>query len=298
MIKIWISGTSGFVGKRLLIYLNSLKKYNVKAVSNSVERISKKIFLDYSSEKELNKKIQQMGSPDIFLHLGWGDVYDPHSKKHLNQNLSEGKKLFKCFYANGTKKIILIGSSSEYGGSQGRLKEDLEISTFQNLYVEGKHKLAEFGIKEAKLNEKLFLHVRLFYAYGAGQRENSLINQLFFNAIHNKAISLTPCDHFRDYIYIDDVVTGIEKLFRFKQSQIVNLGSGNAIQLRKFVEKFWKKLNNDLTLLKFGSKGLPLKQQLQPRAYADLSKLENITNWIPQINVDEGISKTINLLKK
>ena len=111
-------------------------------------------------------------------------------------------------------------------------------------------------------------------------------------------MSLTPCEHYRDYIHIDDVVIGIEKLFRFKESQIVNLGSGNAIQLRKFVEKFWKNLNNDLTLLKFGSKELPLEQQLQPRACADLSKLKNITNWIPQINIDEGISKTIDLLKR
>ena len=78
------------------------------------------------------------------------------------------------------------------------------------------------------MKNKLFLHVRLFYAYGEGQRKDS-INQLYYNAIQNNPISLTPCEHYRDYIYIDDVVIGIEKLLRFKKSQIVNLGSGKQL---------------------------------------------------------------------
>ena len=298
MTKLWISGSSGFVGKHLYKYLNKLDKYEIELVSNSRSNEKNKIYLNYSSEKQLIDNINARGAPDVFIHLGWGHVYDPHNEIHLSKNLKEGKKLFKCLFKCGTKKIIFFGSSSEYGGNLGYLKENLEINDFQNRYVEAKYKLSKFGLKEAALKNKLFLHVRLFYAYGEGQRKDSLINQLYNNAIQNNPMSLTPCEHYRDYIHIDDVVIGIEKLFRFKQSQIVNLGSGNAIQLRKFVEKFWKNLNNDLTLLKFGSNELPLEQQLQPRACADLSKLKKITNWIPQINIDEGISKTIDLLKR
>ncbi len=297
MTKLWISGSSGFVGKHLYKYLNKLDKYKIELVSNFRSNKKNKIYLNYSSEKQLMEKIHARGTPDIFIHLGWGDVYDPHNEIHLSKNLKEGKILFKCLFKGGTKKIIFFGSSSEYGGNLGSLKENIEINEFQNRYVEAKYKLSKFGFKEAVFNNKLFMHVRLFYAYGGGQRKDSLINQLYHNAIQNNPMLLTPCEHFRDYIHIDDVVIGIEKLLSFKKSQIVNLGSGNAIKLRDFVEIFWKKLNGNLSLLNFGSKELPSNQQKQPKAFADLSNLRNITNWTPKTSIDQGIKKTINEIK-
>ena len=55
------------------------------------------------------------------------------------------------------------------------------------------------------------------YDYEEGQRIKieDLINQLYHNAIQDNSMSLTPCEHYRDYIYIDDVVMGIEKLLKF-----------------------------------------------------------------------------------
>ena len=297
MTKLWISGSSGFVGKHLQKYLNKFDKYKIELVSNSRSNEKNKIYLNYSSEKQLIDNINVRGAPDVFIHLGWGHVYDPHNEIHLSKNLKEGKKLFKCLFKCGTKKIIFIGSSSEYGGNLGYLKENLEINEFQNRYVEAKYKLSKFGLKEAAVKNKLFLHVRLFYAYGEGQRKDSLINQLYHNAIQNNLMLLTPCEHYRDYIHIDDVVMGVEKLLSFKRSQIVNIGSGNAIKLRDFVEIFWKKLNGNLSLLNFGSKILPLNQQKQPKAFADLSNLRQITNWVPKTSINQGITKTINKIK-
>ena len=46
----------------------------------------------------IRKVLSQNKKPDIFLHLGWGDVYDPHHKSHINENLSEGKNLFDTLY--------------------------------------------------------------------------------------------------------------------------------------------------------------------------------------------------------
>ncbi len=290
---IWISGTSGFVGKHLKKYLSKFDKYQVVPVSNSKKKNKDVLSIDYSSVNNIRKVLSQNKKPDIFLHLGWGNVYDPHHSSHVNKNLSEGKNLFETFYKNGITKIILLGSSSEYGDLCGALKENTKINTYQNLYVKGKVKLCNYGLEKSKFYNKLFLHIRLFYAYGEGQRKNSLINQLYSSGRDGKIIKLTPCEHFRDYIYIDDVVVGIEKLISFKKSEVVNLGSGKAIVLKKFIEIFWKKMKRDTKLLGFGKINLPEKQQSQPKAFADLSKLYDLTKWKPSISINDGIKKTI-----
>ena len=49
----------------------------------------------------------------------------------------------------------------------------------------------------------------------------------------------------------------------------------------------------DTKLLGFGKINLPEKQQFQPKAFADLSKLYNLTKWKPSISINDGIKKTI-----
>ena len=51
-----------------------------------------------------------------------------------------------------------------------------------NNYVKGKIALAKYGLEEERRKNKIFIHSRLFYTYGAGQQHNSLINQIFKNA--------------------------------------------------------------------------------------------------------------------
>lgn len=290
---IWISGTSGFVGKHLKEYLCQFDKYQIVPVSNSKKKIKDVLSINYSSANNIRKVLLQNKKPDIFLHIGWGNVYNPHNTCHINENLSEGKNLIETLYENGITKFILFGSSSEYGDLFGALKENAKIDTYQNLYVKGKVKLCNYGLERAEFYNKLFLHVRLFYAYGEGQRKDSLINQLFNSGREGKNIKLTPCEHFRDYIHIDDVVVGIEKLLSFNKSAVVNLGSGNVIKLKKFIEIFWKKMNANSDLLLFGEVDFPGKQPSQPKAFADMSKLYDLTKWKPSISINEGIKKTI-----
>ena len=48
------------------------------------------------------------------------------------------------------------------------------------------------------------------------------------------------------------------------KSGIVNLGSGNYIQLKDFVNLFWKELGADPSCLSFGAHEIPSFEQNQP----------------------------------
>ncbi|MDC1023093.1 NAD(P)-dependent oxidoreductase, partial [Alphaproteobacteria bacterium] len=236
-------------------------------------------------------------APDTFIHLGWGNVYQPHHECHVNENLQDGINLIDEFYNVGTKRIILIGSSSEYGDRQGSLKESYLPSGEINNYVKGKIALSKYGLERIKKTNQIFIHIRLFYTYGAGQKHNSLINQLFQKSITGGEMSLSPCEHYRDYIHVTDAAMGISRIVEENKSGIINLGSGKVILLKDFVKLFWKELSANSEKLIFGSHDVPKLEQSQPKSFADLTILKNRTNWTPPCTIEDGIKKTVEKLR-
>ena len=290
--KIWVSGSRGFIGKYLLA---ELKNYGYDAYGVTNNQVDNKdlIYLNYSSRSKIKDTIVSYGVPDTFIHLGWGSVYQPELDVHLGQNVDDAKNLTSVLFDSGLERFILLGSSSEYGSQTGKLSENMPSSGQITNYASGKLSASRFGLNLAHQLGKAFIHVKLFYTFGAGQRSTSLINQLYSHAQTGQIMNLSPCLHYRDYIYISDVIKGLILLSQINESGVVNLGKGEAIQLRDYVILFWKHLGRHMDHLNFGDHRKPQNEPEQPLCYADLSKLKLWTNWEPTVSIEEGIKKTI-----
>jgi len=293
---IWLSGSRGFIGKYLKKkLLNS--NHNLVCISNQKNNFEDDVqFINFSSRKSIREFVDKNGCPDIFFHLGWGNVYDPHSVLQ-QENYIEGVNLIDVLFESGTKKIIHTGSSSEYSGFEGKLSEDLKIINYENNYIKEKLNLCNYGIGKSKEVDKIFINVRVFYAYGSGQRSSSLINLLYDSFLKQLNVNLTAGEHFRDYIYVSDVADGLISIMKINSSEIINLGSGEVIKVKDYILKFWEILGGDRKLLSFGAiKSIP-SQPTQPWSFADMDKLTKLTNWHPSIDLTSGINKTIFNLK-
>ena len=294
--SIWLTGSRGFIGsyvKKRLIESG----YNVKFLSNDCAGEEDLIEVDFSKPDQISNALSKFGAPSAVVHLGWGNTDDPHHDNHIKLNVDNSINLIDGMYSAGVQKIIFMGSSSEYGGLVGALKEDEILPEKLNNYIEGKRTVGKYGLDVAKKLNRDFINIRLFYTYGAGQKENSLINQIYNCSLGNEDMNLSPCEHYRDYIHVSDVAIGIEKFLDVDGTHIVNLGSGTVIQLRNFVEKLWKSLGVDSARLIFGAHEQPATEQSQPKSYADLRKLKKLTGWTPPLSIEEGIKKTIDALR-
>jgi nucleoside-diphosphate-sugar epimerase len=294
---VWLTGSRGFVGSYIREALIEAG-YTVKCLSNTAGQDENIINADFSDRNKLRKIIDEHGTPDTLIHLGWGNTNDPHHKNHITSNVNEGINLFDEMYNSGVQRIIFMGSASEYGSQVGLLKENFPSQEEGlNHYIKGKRTLGTHGLQSAKEGKGIFIYVRLFYTYGAGQKTNSLINQLFQCSLGNEIMQLSPCEHFRDYIHVSDVAEGVKKLLNVDESGVVNLGSGKAIQLKEFVKLFWKELGAAPNQLKFGAHDQPAHEQSQPKSFADISKLKKLTNWSPTTSIEEGIRLTVQKMK-
>ena len=220
--SVWLTGSRGFIGKHLI---QGLKKnsidYKCFSKKRSMENTENDLFyMDYSSKDNINTYIQEFGCPYSFIHLGWGDMTSPMSGLHLTDNVRDAKILIDTFYLAGLKKFIFIGSMNEYGARVGSLSENMKPAGRLINYAKGKIQVAQHGFSMADYFGKQFIHIRLFYVYGPGQRQGSLINELFEAYQKNRGPKIGPCDHYRDYIYVKDVVEGIVRSILSRYSGI------------------------------------------------------------------------------
>ena len=111
-----------------------------------------------------------------------------------------------------------------------------------------------------------------------------------------KTPSMGPCDQFRDYVHVQDVVKGILLSSKLTGSTTLNLGSGRYVQVNEFVSMFWDYLGGDRNKLKFGSRSIRLGEPDQPKSFADLTHLKQITGWVPELSLQDGVRLTIEKL--
>ncbi len=289
---VWLSGSRGFVGAHVARQLRDAG-YDLTCVSIARLCDAGVVPLDFGDRRSIAETLEQRGAPETFLHLGWGNVYEPQAPEHLTTNVQNGINLVDECFARGVKRFVLIGSSSEYGDRTGELSEDLAPRGVLNSYIKGKLAVAAHGFDAAKRFGATFLHVRLSYTFGAGQLHNSLINQLYKSFVNQTVLDLSPCEHFRDYIYVGDVAEGIARIGLANESVIVNLGSGKVIQLKEFIQRFWSRLGGPPQLLRFGAHTKPAHEPPQPHCHLDLARLEHLTHWVPACSIDDGIARTI-----
>jgi nucleoside-diphosphate-sugar epimerase len=297
--KIWLTGSRGFIGNAVVSALNKSEAELFCFTNRSLDeenthsQAARVLCMDYLDAQDIKDKVNSYGLPDIFVHLGWGDMTKPDSSLHLEGNAQAGKNIISTLFKLGLKKFIFVGSMNEYGGRIGMLSEDMEPQGRLTNYAKGKIEVAKFGMENAKIYGSSFIHVRTFYVFGAGQRQSSLINELYQAYCKNININLSPCEHFRDYIHVDDVAEGLRRICGIEESTTVNLGSGVAVKVKDFVLLFWKLLGGDSKRLNFGARSLRENEPEQPKSYADLIRLKSLTNWSPRLSLKEGIKLTI-----
>ena len=281
---IYITGSSGFIGKSLC---NLLKKKKIKFKKIRIRKeITSNIFGKLAASDE-----------NFLIHLGWGKMQDPWSAYHEKYNYVNSEKIFKIVKKLNFKKVIFCGSINEYGNKIGKIKETTRPGKVETLYAKSKLKLTNFGLRFFKNSNTKFYVVRPSYVYGPFQRKGTLVDLLIKASKKKEIIRMTKCESYRDYIFVDDVASGIIKILLSNiknKYSIYNLGSQQCIKVKDFIVLLSKILNFDSRYLKFGA--IPeKKEQKQFKSYLVSKRAYKILGWKPQYSLKKGFKKIADL---
>ncbi|MGO4389119.1 NAD-dependent epimerase/dehydratase family protein [Microvirga sp. 2YAF29] len=156
----------------------------------------------------------------------------------------------------GAKSVVFLGSCSEYRDLvQGQLVEEDAPIGVSRLYGGSKAVAGVWGQALAAQLGVGFQWLRLFNVFGPGEGASRLIPALISRLKANETVALSPGEQVRDFLYIDDVVTGIllaaEASLRGQHGPF-NLCSGKPITVKEIALAVADVMGKPYDLLGFG----------------------------------------------
>ena len=263
-MSILITGAAGFIGFHLSNYLNkkNIKKiiavdnfnpyYDIKLKKNRKIHLDKNINfikLDLKNSKKLKILFKKHRFKKV-IHLAAqpGVRYSLiNPKAYFDNNLLAFYNLIEASRQFKVKHFIYASSSSVYGNTKKYpLKENFNTNKPISFYATTK-KCNELIADSYHLNFNLnCTGLRFFTVYGPYGRPDMSAYKFVNNILKNKKINVfNKGSHSRDFTYIDDVVNAIYKIIKSKKNnnhEIYNIGSGNPISLKTYINEIEKYL--------------------------------------------------------
>ena len=138
------------------------------------------------------------------------------------------------------------------------------------------------------LNTKI---VRIFNTYGPRMQLNDgrVVTNFIVQALKGEDITVYgDGSQTRSFSFVDDTVNGIIALMESSHNDVFNIGNPNEITINELASKIIELTNSNSKLI---NKLLPQDdpKQRQP----DITKAKSLLNWQPEIDLEVGLSKTI-----
>jgi dTDP-6-deoxy-L-talose 4-dehydrogenase (NAD+) len=254
-MKIAVTGGTGFIGNHLITHLLKEGHYVLVTGTNeekakAYEWFSKVKFVTLNINSTISEeKIIEIASCQKLIHLAWSGLPNYKELFHFEVNLVPHYNFLKSLVEMGMEDITVAGTCMEYGVQDGCLTVDSPVDP-QNAYAISKDTLRRFLVQLQTKNNFNLKWVRLFYMFGNGQSDKSILSQLD-RALDNgdDAFNMSGGEQLRDYLPVEKVAENISKLsIQQYKTGIYNCCSDIPISIRALVEAHLKRRNKKIKL--------------------------------------------------
>jgi len=290
--KVLVTGASGFIGSPLTAELVRIGA-QVTAVTRGGQGSGSGHVRWVEGNLEdltITREIINQEKPELVFHMAahaWG-----------SQDLS---LVAATFYGCLATTVNVLIATAETGCSRivlpGSLEEPLELGGTPNSpYSAAKFASNMYGKMFHKLYGMEVVQTRIFMTYGPGQDCRKVIPFFITSLLCRAPLCVQSPDRIIDWIYIDDVVSGI--LAASSGSQMsdhpVEIGSGIGVSIGEVAEKLCRMLDTDSSMI-FDE--MPRRvEEIVRVADADATYLR--TGWRAKIPLEVGLLRTIEWYKE
>ena len=300
-MKIFITGSSGFIGSHILPTLQ--EKYTVHCMQSDL--------LDFNKVKEELVAFK----PDLIVHLAARTEVEKSFYEQISfseVNYVGTVNLIESACKLDTVPTIVFASTMEVYGwqpvsdqiQQGNIPE--VIPAFDETTVpnpNAPYAVAKFGCEKYleyahRAHGLGYIIIRQTNSYGRKDNDFFVTEQIISQMLSNK----TECNlgygtPFRNFIYIDDLIDAWITVIDNKdvcKNNIFTIGPNYPVQIKKLAETIAEMLNWTGTI----------NWNTKPKRHGEIyllnssnQKLTNLTGWEPKVDFITGLTKTVNFWK-
>tara|TARA_B100000953_G_scaffold88024_3_gene71833 strand:- start:3822 stop:4802 length:981 start_codon:yes stop_codon:yes gene_type:complete len=320
MKKILITGVAGFIGYHLADKLLS-KNYQIIGIDNlndyydpilkqdrlnNLKKFSNFEFhkIDFIQNNELTSIFNNNQFNQV-IHLGAqaGVRYSiTNPQFYIETNITGFLNILENCNKYNVENIIYASSSSIYGNNKDLLFSENDKTEKQiSMYGVSKKTNELMAHAYSNLYGLKTLGLRFFTVYGPWGRPDMALYIFTKAIIENKNIDLfNKGSHTRSFTYISDIVEPIYRLIKINENNqkilsnndILNIGGSEPVKLLRFID-----IIEDYLGKKAKIKLKPMQQGDIQDTNADITKLKKITDYKPQVDIEEGIKRFIDWYK-
>jgi UDP-glucose 4-epimerase len=240
-MKIVITGTSGFIGGRLLLAARAVYGADVTAFSSRPSEGSHIVYGNGNDFGLCAEELALVEDAEVLIHAG---AFTPKSGAEANQvasckgNITYTEKLLALPWHN-LKKEIFLSTMDVYANVDEAISEvtptvPISLYGLSKLYCERLVNLhaADRGIASQVL--------RIGHVYGPGEEKYAkVIPNAIRNIVAGRDVELWgEGKELRSFIYINDVVTAILNAVELREGPgIINVVGGYSISIRELLER-------------------------------------------------------------
>lgn len=246
-MKIAVTGATGFIGRHVLAEL-AQQSVEVTALTRRSPATLPELPPEQVIQLDINDisphTFDRIGRPDALIHLAWDGLPNYRSLHHFERELPIQYRFLRTLIQSGLRSIVVTGTCFEYGMRSGSLSEEMDPQP-NNPYGFAKDSLRRQLEYLKTVHPFALTWARLFYLYGEGQAEKSLLPQLR-RAVEqgDRTFNMSGGEQLRDYLPVADVAGYLVALALAEQDMgAINICSGKPISIRKQVEN-WIEENN------------------------------------------------------
>ena len=303
-MRLLITGGLGFIGSHLVDSL-SKKSYKIKILTKTLakkDNITKphnvKIEkIDLVNFKRLGQIIEKF-KPDIIIHLAGNTSHSKSFEEPLEDIESNAKTtlfMLEKIRELGLSCKFVLGSTFIVIGKPTKLPVT-ESTPCNPTTIYGTNKLASEHF--CKIYHDVYgldtVIFRITNSYGPREQvisTKNAVNFLIYEAFNRKEISIyNKGKFFRDFIYIDDVISGINVILKKgKSGELYWISSGKKTWFYEFAKILEKNTNCKVMYPKTPTY---TKKVDVGNFIVNNSKLRKL-GWSPKISINAGIRKTL-----
>lgn len=297
-MRVLVTGGAGFIGSNTVrILLNS--GHEVVVVDNLVhgyqDNLDPKALFVKADIADDEKVIPALIGVDAVIHMA-GLIVVPESvkdpKKYCENNVLGTVKFLESMRKAGITRIIFSSSACVYGTPENLPIEESEPLKPDNPYGATKASIEAFlQSYHAVFNFDVTI-LRYFNPYGPGKMYPPITHAIPNFVMATLAKKPVPLywkgEQIRDFIYIDDLARAHVDVLGLHGFNVFNLGMEKGVKVKDVVEQIFEIVGFKVPIDDLGKRLGDVQAN-----YASSEKLHKAVGWKAEINLKEGLKRTI-----
>ncbi len=305
--QVLVTGADGFIGSHLTEMLVQ-NGYSVKALSQYNSFNNWGWLDDISCIDKIEVVTGDVRDPYFCKEItkGVGIIYHlaaliaiPYSyvapDSYVDTNIKGTLNICQAAREHDVQRVVHTSTSEVYGTAQYVPIDEKHPLQPQSPYSATKMSADAIAMSFHNALELPVTIVRPFNTYGPRQSARAVIPSIITQIVSGKkSINLGDISPTRDFSYVEDTCKGFLALGGCDQAigETVNIGSNYEISIADTLNTIKEIMDSDVEFVVDEQRMRPEKSEVF-RLWCDNTKIEKLTGFKPQIDIKEGLRRTI-----